>query len=99
LNENELIFHGLKPLFDHIHGRGGADAAVHGSVGLFYSLAKTYFDPNSCSCKKGKGAHSNLLKVCRSFPSIRGDQLTAARALFENRIVVVNEGGHGIVRF
>lgn len=99
MNENELIFHGLKNLFGHIHDKGGADPATHGAVGAFYSHAKTYFDPNACSCKKGKGAHSNLLKVCRSFPSIKGEQLIAARALFDNRIVVVNDNGRTIVRF
>lgn len=99
MNDNELIFHGLKSLFDHIHAKGGAESATHGAVGIFYSHAKTYFDPNACSCKKGKGAHSNLLKICRSFPSIKGDQLTAARAVFDNRIVVINEGGQDIVRF
>jgi hypothetical protein len=99
MGENEMVFSDLKQLFDHLHGGGGADPATHGAVGVFYSLAKTYFDPNACSCKRGKGAHQNLLKVCRSFPSIKGDQLTQARSLFGNRIVVVNDGGKGVVRF
>jgi len=96
---NEMVFNTMTDFFNHIHSRGGATNDRHGILGTFYSLMGAYTNPNTCSCKKGKGAYNNIFNVCRSLTTMSGDTLANSRVLFDNRGVILNENGREIARF
>lgn len=94
-----MTFDSMQALFDHIHSRGGANPATHGALGNFYALMAVYTNPNTCSCKKGRAALNNIMATCRAFSGMTGDVLANAKALFDNKTVIVRENGTEIVRF
>jgi hypothetical protein len=97
---NEMIFNSMVDFFNHIHSRGGATVQNNGSLGQFYIMMAVYTNPNTCSCKKGKGAYNNILNICKSLSTtLQGEQMMNSRGLFDNQVVVVKENGNEIVRF
>ena len=97
---NEMIFNSMVDFFNHIHSRGGATVQTHGSLGQFYIMMGVYTNPNTCSCKKGKGAYNNIFNICKSLSTtLQGEQMMNSRGLFDNQVVVVKENGNEIVRF
>lgn len=95
----QMTFIDLHTLYNHIHSRGGANPATHGVLGTFYALMGVYLNPQTCSCKKGPSAYNNILNMCKTLSTMSGDALSNSRALFDNKTVIVNEGGREIVRF
>jgi hypothetical protein len=97
---NEMTFNSMVEFFNHIHSRGGANIPTHGVLGSFYIMMSVYTNPNTCSCKKGKAAYNNIFNTCKSLStSLSGEQLMNSRGMFDDKIVVVKEGGNEIVRF
>jgi hypothetical protein len=95
----EIVFNSMQDMFNHIRSRGGANPATHGTLGTFYALMTMFTDPNTCSCKKGKAALANIMNSCKSISAMRDDVLSNCKNLFDNKIVIVKEGGTEIVRF
>ena len=96
---NEMVFNSMTDFFNHIHSRGGATVASHGSLGNFYASMSVYTNPNTCSCKKGKNAYNSLVTMVKNLPTSLGNNTSNAKSLFDNQTVVVNENGAEIVRF
>jgi hypothetical protein len=96
---NEITFESMEALFRHIQSRGGANPATHGALGTFFALMSAYTNPNTCSCKKGKGALNNIMTACRALSSMTGDVLSNSKSIFDNSKVIVKENGTEVVRF
>lgn len=95
---NEITFSSLNEFYIHLQTRGGANAS-HGPLGTFYSLMGKYLDPNTCSCKKGKGMLDTIINSVRAMNALSGDKLVNAKSLFDNTLVIVKDNGSEVARF
>lgn len=95
-----MVFNSIHEFFNHIHFRGGATVATHGTLGKFYSFMQVYTNPNACSCKKGKNAYNNIVSTVRNLSTtLTEEHLMNSRPMFDNLIVVVRESGTELTRF
>jgi len=66
---HEISFNGPEPFYDRIDSSGiQIDPEVHSSINTFYRMMKSYRDPNTCSCKKGRAAYQNIVQEYVNIP-------------------------------
>lgn len=90
----DIVLEGVDDLYNRIVGKP-VDAVRHGPLAAFYSRMSILRDPNACSCKKGKAAQDNIMRMYMSMPvAIRVEPLrSAARELLGEGTIVFKVNG------
>ena len=75
---SDIIFADMNDMYKKMAGKE-PDKNKHGVLASFYFRMKAFEDPNTCACKKGKGAKDTLMKMYMTMPTmVRTEPLRSA---------------------
>lgn len=95
---NDIIIEGIDDLYSKLLAVGCGNE--YGPITSFFVKARTMKDPNTCSCKKGKKAQDELLRMYMNLPSqIRSEpNLGNAKKLLGGSVLIFKISGTEFAR-